>query len=88
MLRLGCRMGHSQRDGQYGIGTEVRLVLRTIEREHRRINRILIGRIEADERRSNFLIDIGYRLRHALAAELLRIVVTQLERLELARRGS
>ena len=82
-LRHGAGRGH--RNSQNCIRTELALIRRSIERDHRLVNEPLIGRVHAFELRRNHRLHIGYGLQHAFAEVVALIAVAQLNGLMLAR---
>ena len=53
--RVGGGLGVGQRDGQDGVGAELGLGFRAVELEHDAVNRQLVERVQAPERRQDLL---------------------------------
>ena len=79
------RRAPRHRDAEQRVGAEPALVRRAVERDHRLVDRPLIGGACRDRLR-DLAVDVGDRLQHALAEITLLIAVAQLERLAHARR--
>ena len=65
---IGCRPGGGQAHRQNRIGPQGRLVIGTIQLQHRRVHGALIQGGKATEGRGDLLFDVVHRLQHALAA--------------------
>jgi hypothetical protein len=61
----GAGGGHG--DGEQCVGTEVRLVLRAVQLDERRVDGGLIEPVHADDGLGDVLVDVSDRLRDALA---------------------
>ena len=84
----GRGLGHCHRDTENCIGTKVLLGRAAIEREHRGIDRRLLGRAVTQERRSNLVVHIVDGLEHTLSKEALLVAVAKLNSFMLAGRCS
>ncbi len=81
------RLRRGQRDAEDRVGAEAALVGGAVELDHLRVEPALVGRVEPCKRRGDLAVDVGDRLRDALAGPGLA-AVAQLDRLELAGRGA
>ena len=86
ILRLRRRIRCRNRNSKDRIRTELGLVLRAVQIEHRLIDRVDITCLEARKRGSDLFIYILDSLGNSFAAEFRLVAVTQLECLELPRR--
>ena len=86
ILRLRRRIRCRNRNSKDRIRTELGLVLRAVQIEHRLIDRVDIACLEARKRRSDLFIYILDSLGNSFAAEFRLVAVTQLECFELPRR--
>ncbi len=80
--RAGARRRH--RDGEDRVGAELALVGRAVELEQALIDRRLIERAQADDCRTELLVDVLDGLQHALAEVALLVAVAELDRFVLA----
>jgi len=80
--------GHRHRHCEQRIGAEARLVVAAVEVDERPVDEGLLGGVESDDGLGDLGVDVLDGLQHALAAEALRVVVAQLDRLARAGRGA
>ena len=76
---------HSHRDTEDGIGAELPLVGRAVQRNHQAVDLGLATGSMPDELRRNHLVDVGDCLQDALAFIAALVAVAQFDRLVLAR---
>ena len=76
--RVGGGASRCQRDRQDGIGAQAGLGRGPVELNHFPIERRLIGGVEAQQGRLDFLLDVGYGLEHALAQVAALVAITEL----------
>ena len=81
----GARQRH--RHAEQRVGPQPPLRGRPVERDHRAVDRALVG-VLALERRGELAVHVPDRLRHALAEIALLVAVAQLQRLAHAGRGA
>jgi hypothetical protein len=81
-------MRQRERDPEDGVRTEVRLVRGAVELEERPVDLALVVCVETVERGRDHVVHVRDGPEHALAAEPLRVPVSELERLVLAGRGA
>ena len=81
-------MGSGHGDTQQGIGAELALVLRAIQRDQLGVQTLLVCRIETLQRLGDRRVDVADRLRHTLAAIARLVAITQLNRLARSGRGA
>jgi hypothetical protein len=86
--RLRSGGGHGERHPEDGVGAEVLLVGRAVEREHLRVDEALLARLEADESGVDLLDDRVDRLQDTLAEVAALVAVATLGRLEGAGGGA
>ena len=77
-------MGHSQRNAQNGVSTQLRLGGRAVELEHLLVDGALLGDLHSCQCRSYDVVHVGHSLEHSLAAVALLVAVAQLEGLVFA----
>ena len=73
------RAGAGQRDTQDGIGAELALVRRAVQRNQRKVDPALVARIDALQRPADFRVHVLDGLEHTLAAEALLVAIAQLD---------
>jgi hypothetical protein len=83
----GGRVGGRQRDGEDRVGTQPRLVRRSVERDQHPVQRRLAGGVLAAYGGRDLAVDVVDRVGDALAHPV-RATVAQFGRLELTRRGA
>ncbi len=84
---IGCRLGHSQRDAENGVGAELALVVGPVEFDHSRVDGELFLRVHSADRVEDRTVDRFDGLANALA-EIAVTAVAQFDRLIGARRGA
>ena len=84
----GSSVGNRQRHTEDGIGTQVLLGRRTVERDHLRIDLPLFKGTHADDGRRNHLIDVIDRLLHTLAEITALVAIAKFQGLVLTSRGT
>ncbi len=82
----GGRAGRGERHAEDGVGAEVALAGRAVELAQEAVERRLIGRVAADDRRRDHVVDVGDRPGDAVAA-VRGPAVAQLDRLAAAGRA-
>jgi hypothetical protein len=80
----GARAGH--RDSQNCVRTQLGLVLRTVDRNHRRIDQPLVRRVHPGQLRREDRFDVLNRVEHALAQVMSFVPIAELNRFVLAGR--
>ena len=80
-LGMGRGLGCSQGDRENRVGAQGRLVLGTVQLDHRAVQTGLVGGIAPHQQFPDRTIDIGHGLEHALAQVAALVAITQLERL-------
>jgi len=83
--RGGGRLGHGERDAQDGVGAQLALVGRAVQREERFVDGRLLEDAEAGQFRSNLFVHVGHGLEHAFAQVAALVAVAQFHGLVLAR---
>ena len=84
----GRGLGHRHRNTENRIRTKVLLGRAAIEREHRGIDRRLLGRTVTKERRSDLVVHVVDGLEHTLSKEALLVAVAKLNSFMLTGRCS
>src|SRR5690554_290167 len=79
-LGIGCRLGCRQRNSQNGVGTQLGLVVGTIEFEHGIVETTLVAGIHADKPLTDGSINSSYRLEYAFSQITAGITITQFQR--------
>src|SRR5216683_1968312 len=87
-LRGSRRMCCGKRHPEHRVGAEVGLILGTVEREQRLVQRCLASYIYPFELRRDYVLDVSHRLEDALSAVSLGITIAQFQRLMGAGGGS
>ena len=87
-LGLSSGLGGSQGHGEDGVGAQSRLVLGTVELDHRAIQSFLVDGIFAQQQVTDRAVDVGDGLQHALAQVTALVAVTQLQRFARASGGA
>ena len=81
----GGRARQRHRHAEQRVGAEPALGRRAVERDHRLIDRALVG-LAAPQQRRNLAVDVRHRLGDALAEVARLVAVAKLERFAFARR--
>ncbi len=81
-LRHGARGGHG--DGQNGVGAQLGLVRRAVQRDHGLVEQPLVGGVHALQLGRNHGFHVGHGLQHALAQVVALVAVAQFHGLMLA----
>ena len=79
----GRRARRGERHGEQRVRPQARLVLRPIEPDQLRVERGLVGSVQAAQRGREHVVHVRHRAAHALAAVALPVAVAQLDRLVL-----
>ncbi len=85
-LRHGARRGHG--NGKNGVGAQLALVRRAVQRNHRLVDQPLVGRVHAFQLRRNHGFNVFHGLQHALAEVMALVAVAQFHGLMLAGRSA
>ena len=85
---ISCSMCHCERNAKDSVSSQVRLCLRTVERNHLVVNGALFENRHTNQSRRYLFVDIGYSLLYALAAIALLVTIAQFERFVFTSRSS
>ena len=86
--RVRRRLGVGERDREDGVRAQLGLGFRPVQLEHDAVNRQLVERVHAAQRRQDLLGDVLDRLGDAFAQVALLVAVAQFEGFVLARAGA
>ncbi len=77
---LGRGIGRRHRNGQDGVGPQVRLQRGPVERQQEGVDPLLVPGVIAAKLGGDDVVDVGHGFADALAQEAGRVIVAQLER--------
>ncbi len=81
VLVLSSGLGGGEGHGEDGVGAQLGLVLGAVQLDHRAVQRLLVGRVLAQQQIANRAVDVADRLQHALAHVTALVAIAQLQRL-------
>ena len=84
----GTGLSHGEGNAEDGVGTEVGLGLRAVEREHLVVDAALIEYAVTQENGRDLLVDVGNGLERTLTAVTLLVAVAEFEGFVLTGRGT